>query len=104
MVNIETLPRLIKVIATGEWYNLEMHVTAWNKLCVCYKLTDKWTIDNDKFYHILSNVVEPEMEGDVNYSKFITDVVDVPNIEWAFNILSTRLNEAISEGKIEVLH
>ena len=61
MVNIETLPRLIKVIATGEWYNLEMHVTAWNKLCVCYKLTDKWTIDNDKFYHILSNVVEPEM-------------------------------------------
>lgn len=104
MVNIETLPRLIKVIATGEWYNLEMHVTAWNKICVCYKLTDKWTIDNDKFYHILSNVVEPEMEGDVNYSKFITDVVDVPNIEWAFNILSTRLNEAISEGKIEVLY
>ena len=104
MVNIETLPRLIKVIDTGNWYNLEMHVTAWNKLCVCYKLTDKWTMDNDMFYHILSNVVEPEMEGDVKYSKFMTDIVDVPNIEWAFNILSTRLNDAISEGKIEVLH
>ncbi len=104
MVNIESLPRLIKVIDTGNWYNLGMHITAWNKICVCYKLTDKWTFENDAFFRILSNVVEQDMGNDVKYSNNIYDVVDVPNIEWAFNTLSTRLNKAIEAGKIEIIY
>jgi len=104
MVNIESLPRLIKVIATDKWYTLQMHVTAWNKLCVCYKLTDKWTMENDNIFRILSNVVEPDMGNDIKYSNNIYDVVDVPNIDWAYNTLSTRLNTAIGNGEIEVLH
>lgn len=104
MVNIESLPRLIKVIATGKLYNLQMHVTAWNKLCVCYKLIDKWTTENDKIFHILSNVVEPGMGNDVKYSNNIYDIVDVPIIDWAYNTLSTRLNTAIANGEIEVIH
>lgn len=102
MVNIENLPRLIEIKGTKKWYNLEMHITAWNKICVCYRLVDRWTPENNDFYLIFSCVVEPDMDNEINYSDDHCGIVDVPSFEMAVNVISARINAAIDSGLVSV--
>ena len=102
MVNIETLPRLIEVVGTPYWYNLTVHVTAWNKLCVGYRLVDKWALENSDLYYLFSCVVEPDMDHSIEYTDNNKQIVDVPSFEMAVNVLSVRVNKAIEKGTIAV--
>ncbi len=101
MVNFETLPRCISFL--GRTYTLNVHITAWNKICVSYQLLDKPTVENSMYYNVFSQVVEPDM-GEIKYSENPLDIVDVPSFEMAVNVISARINSAISENKIEILH
>ena len=106
MVNIDSLPKCIEF--DGEWYGLNLHVTAFNKLCISYQnmAGPKSALEKNKEYNILSQVVEPNMNYPINYPKInlITSIVDAPNYTLAFNILSSRLNSAISNGDIKVIY
>lgn len=103
MVNIENLPKAI--IANGDMYILNMHVTCWNKLCVGYQnaLGPKECINKKKEYNIFSCVVEPNMGSNpIKYGDAIDDIVDVPSIEMAWNVLATRINTHLGKGTIEI--
>ena len=104
MVNIDTLPKCIEF--NDDWYSLNLHVTAFNKLCISYQYMGgaRRALDNKKEYNILSQVVEPDMTHDINYTNEVTGIVDVPNYEIGFNILSTRLNMALSENKVTIIY
>lgn len=102
MVNFDLLPKIIKF--NGNHYSIHVHVTAWGKLCVCYQLEAQSTIENSMFYTIYSQVVEPKMSGDIKYYSHSEDIIDVPTFEMAVNVLSTRVNTAIANGEIEVIH
>ena len=101
MVNFETLPRCISF--NGNHYTLNVHITAWNKICVSYQLLEAPTIENGMFYNIFSQVVEPNLEN-INYSSNPLNIVDVPSFEMGVNVLSARVNKAIEENKIEIIH
>ena len=53
-------------------------------------------------YSILSQVVESNNVSS-NYSNNVEDIVDVKSTELAFNVLSAKLNTAISNNFIELL-
>lgn len=103
MVNIENLPVVISV--NGDWYALNLHVTAWNKLCVGYRYMGgtKRAIELKKENNIFSSVVEPDM-GDkpIVYSKDVTHIADVPNIEMGWNVLAARINSALADETIKI--
>ena len=102
MVNIDLLPKFIKY--KDEVYFLHLYVTAWNKICVCYEYTFGYREAMEKgiVYSILSQVVESDNVSS-NYSNNVKDIVDVKSTELAFNVLSARLNTAISNNLIELL-
>ena len=103
MVNIENLPKAI--IANGDMYILNLHVTFRNKLCVGYHnaLSPNECVNKKKEYFIFSCVVEPDMDKNaIPYSDAIDGIVDVPNIEMAWNVLSTRINTALGQGVITI--
>lgn len=101
MINIDNLPKVIERCGDNKLFALNMHITAWNKLCVCYKETFK---EDGPFVnpHIFSQVVEPDMEGEIRYSDFSDRIIDVPTFEAAVNTLSARLNKALSNETFKV--
>jgi hypothetical protein len=103
MTNIETLPKVISV--KGEYYALDLHITFKNRICVAYQFMSgpNRAMELNIPYNILSNVVEPNM-GDtpVKYEDDINDIADVPNIDTAWEVLSVRVNNAISKGDVKV--
>ena len=103
MLNIESLPKIISI--NDDWYELNLHVTFKTRLCVSYKFVGgaKRAMEMKKEYNILSQVVEPDM-GDtpINYTDDVYGIVDVPNIDMAWNVLSSRLNHALSNNEIKV--
>lgn len=101
MVNIDSLPKSIKY--NGNVYMLDLHVTAWNKLCVSYKYIfgSKDALEKKIETFILSEVVEPD-NITPNYSNKVDGIVDVNSWEMAFMVLASRLNTALSEGIIEM--
>lgn len=105
MVNIENLPIVISL--NGDLYALNLHVTAWNKLCVGYQYVGsvKRALELKKEYNIFSSVVEPDM-GDkpIVYSKDVTHITDVPNIKMGWNVLAARINTALADETIKVEH
>jgi hypothetical protein len=103
MVNIENLP---KVILVGEdSYALNLHITAWNKFCVGYQYVagPKEAIRLKKEYNIFSSVVEPDMGSNpIKYGDAIDDIVDVPTVGMAWNVLATRINTNLANGTIKI--
>ena len=101
MVNIDSLPKSIKY--NGNLYFLHLGVTAWNKIVVCYQyaFSPREAIEKNIEYSILSQVVEPENVSP-NYSSNVEDIVDVNSTEMAFNVLSARLNAALSNNSVEL--
>lgn len=102
MVNIDSLPKSIEY--NGNVYFLNLHVTAWNKLCVCYQyaFSPREAMEKKIEYNILSQVVEPDMKKPINYSDNVTAIIDVPNYQIAFNVLSARVDGAIFRNVLTI--
>lgn len=101
MINIDSLPKSIKY--NGEVYFLNLHVTAFNKICVCYQYAFSPMEAHEKNieYNILSQVVEPDCVSP-NYTDEITGIVDVKSWEQAFEALSARLNTALANEQVKI--
>jgi hypothetical protein len=82
---------------------LHMHVTAWNKLCVCYQYIfgPKDALDKKIEYTILSQVVEPGCK-EIRQTDEVIDIVDVRTWEEAFDTLGSRVYAAIDNGAVKV--
>lgn len=101
MINVDSLPKSIEY--NGNVYMLNMHVTAWNKLCICYKYIfgPKDALDKKIEYSILSQVVEPDCK-EIRQTDEVIDIVDVRTWEEAFDTLGSRLYAAIDKGTVKV--
>ena len=106
MINIDSLPKSIKY--NGNVYMLDLHVTAWNKLCVCYKyevgsgsFAECIRKDSNFQHFILSQVVEPDCT-EARHTDDVTDIVDVKSWDEGFEILSDRVYTALDNGVIEL--
>ena len=101
MHKLETLPK--SVLCDGTPYSISVYVTAWNKLCVCYKkmLPSKEVKDSFK-NTIFSQVVEPQMTAKPEYSECEYDIVDCPNFESAVDMLERRLKNGLHKAKVEL--
>lgn len=106
LYNIDALPKCIEF--NGNWYTLNMHVTAFNKLCTSYKYIGGPNAAHERKieYNILSQVVEPDADIEkIFYPDVkVTDIVDVPDYEWAFQVLSDRLDNAIVTKDVKVIY
>ena len=101
MVNIDSLPKSIEY--NGNVYLLDLHITAWNKLCVSYKYEGgpKRAIEKKIEYFILSQVVEPDNK-ETRHTDEITDIVDVRTWDDAFGTLESRVHAALALGTVKV--
>lgn len=100
MVNIDTLPKIITVYDKS--YQLDLHITfPWDKICVSYKLRFPSPTDN-KTRFALSNVVEPDMTGEVEYTDDPFGIMDVHTTEEAFEVLSARITNGVADGRIKI--
>ena len=101
MINIDSLPKSIKY--NGNVYTLDLHITAWNKLCVSYKYEGgpKRAIEKKIEYFILSQVVEPDCK-EVRHTDEVIDVVDVRSWDEGFEALSDRVYTALDKGVVKL--
>ena len=101
MVNIDSLPKSIDY--NGNVYMLNMHVTAWNKLCICYQYIfgPKDALEKKIEYSILSQVVEPGCK-EVRHTDEVIDIVDVKSWDEGFEVLSNRVYTALDKGVIKL--
>lgn len=101
MVNIDSLPKSIEY--NGNVYMLHMHVTAWNKLCICYQYIfgPKDALERKIEYSILSQVVEPDCK-EVRHTDEVIDIVDVKSWDEGFEVLSDRVCTALDKGVIKL--
>ena len=101
MINVDSLPKSIEY--NGNVYMLNMHVTAWNKLCVSYKYEggSMRAIEKKIEYLILSQVVEPDCKQ-IRRTDEVTDIVDVKSWDEGFEVLSDRVYAAINNGAVKV--
>jgi hypothetical protein len=101
MVNIDSLPKSIEY--NGNVYMLNMHITAWNKLCICYQYIfgPKDALEKKIEYSILSQVVEPDCK-EVRHTDEVIDIVDVKSWDEGFEILSGRVYTALDNGIIKL--
>ena len=100
MVNIDTLPKIITIC--DRLYQLDLHITfPWDKICVAYKL--RFPNPNDRNTRFaLSNVVEPDMTGEVEYTDDPFGIMDVHTTEEAFEVLSARITKGVADGRIKI--
>lgn len=103
LTKVETLiPK--SIFYMGEHYEPSMYPTAWGKWAVCYKPTMRHRPPEYKDSgYIFSQVVEknlkefkPVITGDV------TRIIDVPNLDKAFDILYKRIKLAEEKKIIEI--
>ena len=94
MNTIELLPKEIEV--NEKIYGLRMHITAWQKICLCYSNEMKL---ND---YILSQVVESEMAIKPKFSECMQDIVDVPDLDSAVAMMQLRLKDGFANKAIKV--
>ena len=101
MINVDSLPKSIEY--NGNVYMLDLHVTAWNKLCVSYKYEggSARAIQKKIEYFILSQVVEPDCK-EIRQTDKVIDIVDVRTWEEAFDTLGNRIYAAIDNGAVKV--
>ena len=94
MNTIELLPK--EIIINEKIYGLRMHITAWQKICLCYSNVTK-PID-----YILPQVVESEMTTKPECSECIQDIVDVPDLDSAVSMMQLRLKDGFATKAIKV--
>ena len=101
MVNIDSLPKSIEY--NDNVYMLNMHVTAWNKLCICYQYIfgPKDALEKKIEYSILSQVVEPDCK-EVRHTDEVIDIVDAKSWDEGFEVLSNRVYTALDKGIIKL--
>lgn len=101
MINIDSLPKSIEY--NGNVYMLDLHITAWNKLCVSYKYEGgpKRAIEKKIEYFILSQVVEPDCK-EVRHTDEVIDIVDVRSWDEGFETLSDRVYTALDNGVVKL--
>ena len=91
-MSIDTLPKVI--VCENELYSLSMHVTAWNKLCLCYKKMFPSKDLKESFKDtIFSQVVENNIFIVPEFSECVYDIVDVPDFERAVDMLFYRVKD-----------
>lgn len=106
MINVDSLPKSITY--NDEIYFLNLHVTMFNKICVCYQyaFTPRLAREKNIEYNIFSQVVEPKMNIDdikvIEKTSNVEDIFDVPDFELAFDYLSARLNQALRYNLVEL--
>lgn len=99
MLMIDTLPKI--VVCENEPYSLSMHVTAWGKLCLCYKkMFPSMELKDNLKNTIFSQVVEPDMTAKPEFSECIYDIVDVPDFEQAVNMIWKRIKDGFKRETI----
>ena len=94
MNTIELLPKEIEV--NEKIYGLRMHITAWQKICLCYSNVTK-PID-----YILPHVVESEMTTKPEFSECMQDIVDVPDLDSAVTMMQLRLKDGFANKAIKI--
>ena len=94
MNTIELLPKEIEV--NEKIYGLRMHITAWQKICLCYSNVAK---PND---NILCQVVESEMATKPEFSECMWDIVDVADLDSALAMMQLRLNDGLANKAIKI--
>ena len=94
MNTIELLPKEIEV--NEKIYGLRMHITAWQKICLCYSNVAK---PND---NILCQVVESEMTTEAEFWECMQDIVDVPDLDSAVAMMQLRLKDGFANKAIKV--
>ena len=94
MNTIELLPKEIEV--NEKIYGLRMHITAWQKICLCYSNVTKLNDD------ILSQVVESEMTTKPEFSEWMQDIVNIPDLDSAVTMMQLRLKDGFANKAIEV--
>ena len=94
MNTIELLPKEIEV--NEKIYGLRMHITAWQKICLCYSNIAK---PND---NILCQVVESEMTTKPEFSECMQDIVDVPDFDGAVAMMQLRLNDGLANKAVKI--
>lgn len=94
MNTIELLPKEIEI--NDKLYGLRLHITAWDKICLCYSNVMK--IGD----HILSQVVESEMTTKPEFSECMQDIVDVPDLDSAVAMMQLRLNDGLANKTIKI--
>lgn len=101
MINIDSLPKSIEY--NGNVYMLDLHITAWNKLCVSYKYEGgpKDAMEKKIEYFILSQVVEPDCK-EVRHTDEVVDIVDVRSWDEGFETLSDRVYTALDKGVVKL--
>lgn len=109
LTKVETLiPK--SIFYMGEYYEPSMYVTAWGKWAICYKpvIRHRPPEYKDSGY-IFSQVVEknlkefkPVIIGDATSPYFCLRIIDVPNLDKAFDILYKRIKLAEEKGVIKV--
>lgn len=101
IVSIESLPKSIEV--DGQLYSLRMHITAWNKICLCYYAM--FPIEKiDDHASIFSQVIEPKIDYKVEMNEYIlmTNIVDVPDFNYAVELLKERVDYALEKNMIKI--
>lgn len=110
-MKIEELPKCIEV--DDCLYTLRLHITAWDKLCLCYHaMFPRNKIDSR--INILSQVVESDKENanfaynlerskNASWNKIdIDEIIDVPTFDDAINICFNRVNCGVFNGEIKI--
>lgn len=89
MNSIETLPKAVEY--NGKYYFLKLHITAWDKYCICYQGLEKDEIGALKT--ILSVVVEGEHpeQSEYEFPNSVTEIANAVNLDDAVRITNTRI-------------
>ena len=96
MVTINDLPKIIEI--SDEQYNLSLHITAWNKVCVSYK-----SIKDSLNPYILSSVVEEDKMINIPNDGLYSTIVDAPTLDIAIIILYARVYELFNKGYLTII-
>ena len=91
MNTIETLPKMVEY--NDRAYFLSIHITAWNKYCICYVGLEKDELGGRKT--ILSTVVEGKNPDVPEYEipDDINDIADAVDLDDAVRITNTRIEK-----------
>lgn len=101
--SIKALPKVI--VYDNTLYSLDMHITAWNKICIGYQYvcSPKDAFFEKKEYNIFSQVVKEGMDpSKIKDANFILDIIDVPDVRSGFNILCGRIMKALANQEITI--
>ena len=99
MNTLELLPKSIDY--KGSTFFLQVHVTAWGHLCVCYKElgTDKqilvYVVEKDKDVYIPSIIEETETSG------LNEHIGNCPTFDACLTTMIKKINELSQKGELQ---